>query len=80
MTIELDDRTMNILAGKVAKIVLQQLRGEATKPNYITCAEAAKRLGVSKDWLRKTKNNYTYIKKGEGVQSRIYFDANQLFK
>jgi hypothetical protein len=67
---------MNLIANKVAKMVIQQLHGEATRPNYITCVEAAERLKVGVNWLRKTKDNYTYIKRG----NRIYFDANQLFK
>lgn len=80
MTIELDDRTMNIIAKKVADVVLRELRGTGcSESKYISCGEAAKKLGISTDRLRKTKNKYTYVKRGEDNQSRLYFDENSLF-
>ena len=81
MTIELDDRTMNILAHKTAKILARMLRNEGmTDQRLIPCTEAAKRLGISPDRLRRLKDSFTHIKRGTDSQARLFFDADLLIK
>ena len=81
MTIELDEKTLNILANKIANIVVRKLRNQgADDVRLIPCAEAAKRLGITPDWMRKIKDNFSYIKRGDGKQSRLYFNADTLIQ
>lgn len=81
MLIELDKRTIHAIAVEVAKL----LRGEgANDQRLIPCREAAERLGISMDRLRKIKDDdkgtprFSYIKRGEGQRARLYFDADRL--
>ena len=81
MTIELDKRTIHAIAVEVAKL----LRGEGVSDTrLISCREAAARLGISMDRLRKIKDDeagtprFSYVKRGEGQRARLYFDADRL--
>lgn len=79
MTIELDDRTLNLLAAKVAKIVVKTLCKEGVDDvRLISCQEAASRLGISAAYLRQIKDRFTYEKRGSNSRSRLYFDADKL--
>ena len=81
MTIELDERTMNILAQKTAKILVKMLRNEGTTDQrLIPCVEAANRLGISPDRLRRIKGSFTHVKRGDGKQAKLFFDADLLIK
>ena len=81
MNIELDERTMNILATKTAKIVVKMLRNEgAQDQRLISCKEAADRLGISPDRLRRIKDCFTHIKRGDKTQAKLFFDADLLIK
>lgn len=77
MTIELDKRTVRAIAVEVAKLI----RGEGISDvRLIPCSEAAKILGISQDRLRKTKDKYPHVKRGEGQRARLYFDADKLVR
>jgi hypothetical protein len=81
MTIELDDKTLNLLAQKTAKILAKMLRNDgATDRRLIPCVEAAKRLGITPDRLRRIKGNFTHIKRGTGKQAKLFFDADLLIQ
>ncbi len=80
MTIELDERSMNVLAAKVAKLVAKAMKREDQDVRYVTCREAARMLGISSDRLRKTKDKYCYVKRGESERSRLYFRADSLHR
>ena len=81
MNIELDERTMNIIAKKTAKIVVSMLRNEgAQDQRLISCKEAAGRLGISPDRLRRIKDCFTHIKRGNSTQAKLFFDADLLIQ
>lgn len=81
MKIELDDKTMNILAQKTAKMLFKMLRNNGTTDQrLIPCVEAAKRLGITPDRLRHIKDGFTHIKKGGEKQGKLFFDADLLIQ
>lgn len=77
MTIELDKQTIRAIAAEVAKILRDN---RVSDVRLIPCPEAAKRLGISQDRLRKIKNRFSYVKRGGGQRARLYFDADKLIR
>lgn len=70
---------MNLIAAKTAKMVVKMLhREDALAQRLIPCSEAASRLGISPDRLRRLKDSFTHVKRGKGQQARLYFDADRL--
>ena len=79
MTIELDERTLNQLAQKVATIIVRKLRNDGTTDQrLISCNEAAKRLGITPGRLRKIKGQFSFVKRGTDKQAKLFFDADRL--
>lgn len=81
MEFVLSDRQMNILASKVASIVVKKMRGERIdEPVLVSCKDAAAIIGWKPDTLRKRKEYFTYTKLGSHKQGGLYFDRNKLIE
>lgn len=67
---------------KVVERVVAQLKGtpKEEKPEMVGAPEAAKILGISRNYLLSIKDRFNYIKVGENQQSRIYFKKETLFE
>lgn len=66
---------------KVVERVVAQLKGtpKDDKPEMVGAPEAAKILGISRNYLLSIKDRFNYVKVGENKQSRIYFKKETLF-
>lgn len=73
---------LDVYADKVVEKVVAQLKGKTKdeKPEMIGAPEAAKILGISRNYLLSIKDRFNYIKVGENKQSRIYFKKDTLFE
>ena len=49
-------------------------------PVYVSVKEAARILGVSVDHMRKIKDEYKYIRRGENQQGHIFFLRESLME
>lgn len=78
MKIELTDKTISIIARKVAEIIREEdeRRGE----EYISTKEAAEILHISTDRLRHLKDKFPHIKVGSSEQGRILFRKKGLIE
>ena len=66
-------------AQKTAKLVLRHLKaGQKTEPLLVSVKEAARILGVSVDHMRKLKDEYPYIRRGDNQQGHIFFIRESL--
>lgn len=72
---------LDAFADKVVERVVAQLKGtpKDEKPEMVGAPEAAKILGISRNYLLTIKDRFNYIKVGENKQSRIYFNKETLF-
>lgn len=72
---------LDAYADKVVERVVAQLQGtpKEEKPEMVGAPEAAKILGISRNYLLSIKDRFNYIKVGENKQSRIYFRKDTLF-
>lgn len=68
MEITLDQKTIDAIAYKMAMIVVKKLREKEVLPELVDTNEAARILCIKPDTLRKIKDKYPHIKKGEGAQ------------
>lgn len=84
MEIRLTETQMESLAVRTAKSVVQMLRAEERiqpkKKKYVGIKEAADILGMSVYHLRRIKDEFPHIKRGDNQQARIYFDEEELLK
>lgn len=66
---------------RVVERVVAQLNGtpKDDKPEMVGAPEAAKILGISRNYLLSIKDRFNYIKVGENKQSRIFFRKETLF-
>ena len=81
MEIILSEKQMDIIAIRTANRVVNLLRVEdRPKPRkkYIGIKEAAGILGISEYHLRRIKDQFPHIKRGDNQQGRIYFDEDAL--
>lgn len=73
-------RLADELAPRVAKIIRADLQKGGGDEEWVRTADAAKILGVSKHWLRLTKDRYPHIKNGENGQGQLMFLKSALIK
>lgn len=74
MEIVLNNKQIQQIADKTAQIVLKHIKTEpSTEPVLVNVREAARILGVSVDHMRKMKDDYPYIRRGNNQQGHIYF-------
>lgn len=71
---------LDAFADKVVERVVAQLKGtkKEEKPEMVDSTEAAKILGISRNYLLYIKDRFNYIKVGENKQSRIFFRKDTL--
>lgn len=61
-------------AEKTAKLVLSRMKAEPkTEPILVSVKEAARILGISVDHMRKLKDDYPYIRRGNKQQGHLFF-------
>lgn len=76
---KLDPKTVDNIAYKAAKIVINELRKkEQPEQDLVSVREAARMLGVSEDYLRRIKDRFPHVKSGDSKQGRILFVKNAL--
>jgi hypothetical protein len=81
MQIELTQRDIDRIAQRTALIVMNKLQGQSIgSEEWVGTREAARILGVSETWLRKTKDNYPHVKGGDSRQSTLRFLRSGLIK
>lgn len=70
------------LADKVAERVINHLKGDQKSlvPEMVDSNEAARILGVSRQYLLQIKDKFSFVKVGESKQSRIFFKKDDLLK
>ena len=80
MEVELSQRIIDQIAHKVAVIVKKSLRDSLSEkmPELVSTKEAAKILRVSEQTMRRNKDKYPHIKKGDSDQSGILFVRSAL--
>lgn len=73
---------LDAYTNKVVERVVAQLQGtpKDDKPEMVGAPEAARILGISRNYLLSIKDRFNYIKVGENKQSRIYFKKDTLFE
>lgn len=78
---ELSDKQIQQIAKKTAKLVVRNLKSMPEQnPVYVSVKEAARILGVSVDHMRKIKDEYKYIRRGENQQGHIFFLRESLME
>lgn len=81
MQIELTQRDIDRIAQRTALIVMSRLQGQTIgSEEWVSTSEAARILGISETWLRKTKDNYPHVKGGDSKQSTLRFLRSGLIK
>lgn len=82
MQVELDQRTIDAIAAKVAVIVADKVarRLRAEQPKMVSTKEAAAILNMSADRLRHVADRYPHIKRGTGRSARLLFVREALLK
>lgn len=82
MQIELNQRTIDEIAAKVAAIVADKVARKlrAEQPKMVSTKEAAAILNISTDRLRHIAFKYPHIKRGEGRSARLLFVREALYK
>ena len=72
----------NLVADKVVERVVEQLRGtqKSEVPDMVDSTEAARILGISRNYLLMIKERFNYVKTGENKQSRILFNRQTLLE
>lgn len=81
MNIELSNEQMAAIAGKTAQLVVNLLKKDEQpgKKKYVDINKAADILGVSVYHLRRIKDQFPYIKRGENQQGRLLFEEDALY-
>ena len=77
--VKLDPKTIDTIARKSAKYVICELKKKnSTEKEMVTAAEAAKILGISRNYLRTIKDNFRYVKGNGSKWGRILFEKDSL--
>lgn len=81
MNIELTNEQMAAIAGKTAQLVVNLLKKDEQpgKKKYVDINKAANILGISVYHLRRIKDQFPYIKRGENQQGRLLFEEDALY-
>lgn len=79
--VKLDQKTIDAIARKSAKYVVNELKKDnSAEKEMVTAAEAARILGISQSYLRSIKDNFRYIKGGGSKMGRILFEKDSLIE
>ena len=84
MNIELTEKQMDAIAGKTARIVVNMLNRDkqskqGREKRYVDINKAADILGYSVYHLRRIKDQFTHIKRGDNQQGRLLFEEDALY-
>ena len=84
MQIELTQKQMDAIAGKTAQIVVTLLNRDkqskqGREKRYVDINKAADILGYSVYHLRRIKNQFPHIKRGDNAQGRLLFEEDALY-
>lgn len=83
MNIELTDKQMAMIAGKTAQMVVTLLEKNHSKQGrekkYVDINKAAEILGYSVYHLRRIKDQFPHIKRGDNQQGRLLFEEDALY-
>ena len=83
MNIELTDKQMTAIAGRTAQIVVSLLKREQSmqvkEKKYVDINKAADILGYSVYHLRRIKDQFPHIKRGDNAQGRLLFEEDALY-
>ena len=85
MNIELTERQMDAIAGKTAQIVVTLLKRDkqskqGKEKRYVDINKAADILGYSVYHLRRIKDQFPHIKRGDNAQGRLLFEEDALYE
>lgn len=85
MNIELSEKQLDALAGKTARIVVNMLNRDEPqkldkKKKYVDLKKAADILGYSVYHLRRIKDQFPHIKRGDNAQGRLLFEEDALYE
>lgn len=76
---ELSDKQIEQIANKTAKLVVRDLKSPPEQsPLLVSVKDAAKILGISVYHMRKIKDEYQYIRRGDSQQGHIFFIRESL--
>lgn len=76
---ELSDKQIEQIANKTAKLVVRDLKSPPEQsPLLVSVKDAAKILGISVYHMRKIKDDYKYIRRGDSQQGHIFFIRESL--
>lgn len=79
--IRLDNKTIESIARKTAKIVVNELKNDSKSQNEMVSAEEAARiLGISTSYLRNIKDRFRYVKSGGSSMGRLLFEKESLME
>ena len=84
MNIELTEKQMDAIAGKTARIVVNMLNRDkqskqGREKRYVDINKAADILGYSVYHLRRIKDQFPHIKRGDNQQGRLLFEEDSLY-
>ena len=76
-TVQLPEWQIEQIANKTADIVFNRIKlqtaSEMQDSEWCSAQEAAYMLGVSADYMRRIKENFTHKKVGESKKGRVFF-------
>ncbi len=84
MEIQLTDKQMTAIAGKTAQMVVTLLKKDnqtrqGKEKKYVDINKAAAILGYSVYHLRRIKDQFPHIKRGDNAQGRLLFEEDALY-
>ena len=85
MNIELTEKQMDAIAVKTARKVINLLNRDEQpkldkKKKYVDINKAADILGYSVYHLRRIKDQFPHIKRGDNQQGRLLFEEDALYE
>lgn len=80
MEINLSSRDIDAIAYKVALILTNKMKGQASDevPEMVTTAEAAKILHITPKRMREIAHRYPHVKRGDSRQAPLLFVRKSL--
>ena len=79
--VTLDNKTIKTIAQETAKIVMGELKKDKeNKKELVSAEEAARILGISKNYLRNIKDRFRYVRSGGSSAGRLLFEKDSLME
>lgn len=75
----LSDKTVEKIANRTATILYNRLKTNLDdKKELVSVKEAARILGVTENYMRSIKDDYSYIRRGKNQKGNIFFIRESL--